>query len=118
MTPDRAGDEPCPAAAEAMVRGPGEDPYVAGPLAWAVCLFGWAVESDGGACGRKAAKKVERKKGRCDGMFIAMESDMGIGRGRRMVSGARFMLKDTRGSKSHSWRPAIPGTDSRAPDRL
>ena len=87
MTPDRAGggEVPtpgCAAAEEAMERdcdavleaAPADD-------GWAVCLFACGPAAaaaaalavrDDGACGRKAAKNVERKKGRCDGIVDGM----------------------------------------------
>lgn len=46
---------------------------------WVACLFGcWdeavAFVREAGACWRKAAKKVERKKGRCEVMLPLMDT--------------------------------------------
>lgn len=81
MTPERegAGEVACccdAVAEEAMLRGAeGEAVYVEGPAtAGVVCLFGcWAAaeaERDDDWW-RKAAKKVERKKGRWDDMAVS-----------------------------------------------
>ena len=82
MTPERegAGEVACccdAVAEEAMLRGAeGEAVYVEGPAtAGVVCLFGcWAAAAEAERDDdwwRKAAKKVERKKGRWDDMAVS-----------------------------------------------
>ena len=87
MTPGRPGAadvDGCAVALEEMLRGAeAEALYVDGPVTvWVVCLLDcWAAAAvaereDGGGCWRKAAKKVERKKGRCVDMAV-VRSDHG-----------------------------------------
>jgi hypothetical protein len=78
------------AAAEVMERGVAVEVGWLGWVAWVVCLFGCWVEAPAAAAlereegfWRKAAKKVERKKGRCEGMLgvialVAAFSGMGL----------------------------------------
>jgi len=82
--PDRGcGEVPCDDAAavavDVIVRGVAVDVCWAEAEVCVVCLLGcWvdalALESEAGVCWRKAAKKVERKKGRWDDMlpFVAV----------------------------------------------
>jgi len=75
------GEVPCDAAAAAAVcaeddidRGAALPfPAPGGEETWVVCLLGCCEDdiADGG-CWRNAAKKVDRKKGRCVGMLTAM----------------------------------------------
>lgn len=72
-----ACDVAAPAAVDDIERGVAADVCGAGVEAWVVCLFGcWdeapALEREEGVC-RKAAKKVERKKGRWDDMLMLGE---------------------------------------------
>ena len=89
MTPGRPGAadvDGCAVALEEMLRGAeAEALYVDGPVTvWVVCLLDcWAAAAvaereDGGGCWRKAAKKVERKKGRWDDILVGCCGD-GVG---------------------------------------
>ncbi len=69
-----ACDDAAAAAVEDMERGVADDVCGVEVVAWVVCLLGcWAdapaLEREEGVC-LKAAKKVERKKGRCDDMVL------------------------------------------------
>jgi hypothetical protein len=59
-----------------MARGPDAADAAAAAVEVVACLFACWVERAAGGCWRKAAKKVERKKGRCEGMVSWLRPGM------------------------------------------
>lgn len=98
MTPpdreaDCGGEVACEVAAAAadvdIERADAAEGDVLDGEGWVVCLFGCWVEAPAlgrdGVCWRKAAKKVERKKGRWEDM-LGVDSGAACGRERMFVS--------------------------------
>lgn len=80
---DDAGPWGCEGDDEEMDRAcddDGDEPYDVLPGEGCVCLFGWGVaESEGGCC-RKAAKKEDKKNGRCEEGILVGSEDIWSGR--------------------------------------
>lgn len=100
---EAACDVAAAAAVDDMERGVADDVCGVEVAAWVVCLLGcWAdapaAEREAGVC-LKAAKKVERKKGRCDDMV----SFRGGTRGKVVFRG-RMVSWPSRGLEFSKWR--------------
>ena len=107
---EAACDVAAAAAVDDMERGVADDVCGVEVAAWVVCLLGcWAdaaaLEREAGVC-RKAAKKVDRKKGRCDDMV----SFRGGTRGKVVFRG-RMVSRPSRGLEFSMWRGRWPGCD-------